>query len=63
MSIAHAINGTLVKLIKYSLLAGVIPEQLGAATIIPLYEKGSKEKLTNCRPISLLPTNGNIVES
>ena len=45
--IAHAITGTLVKFINYSLVTGFFPEQLALAKVIPLYEKRSKEELSN----------------
>ena len=61
-STADAITETLVKLIDHSMVTGVFPEQLAVAKVIPLYEKGSKEELTNHRPISLLLTIGEIVE-
>ena len=41
-SIAHAITGTLVKLINYSLVTWVFPEQIAVAKVIPFYKKGSK---------------------
>ena len=61
-SIAQAIMGTMVKLINYSLVTGVFPEQLAMAKVIRLYKKGSNEELTNYTPISLLLTFGKIVE-
>ena len=39
-STAPAITGTLVQLIKYSLITGVFLEQLAVAKVIASYEKG-----------------------
>ena len=49
-SIALAKRGTLVKLINFSVVTRVFPEQLAVAKVILLIKKGSKEQLTNYGP-------------
>jgi hypothetical protein len=41
---------------------GIFPERLKSFVIKPLYKKGDKSLLSNCRPISLLTSFSKIVE-
>ena len=41
---------------------GIFPQSFKLLKIIPLYKKGDHSLLTNCRPISLLPTISKVFE-
>ena len=41
---------------------GNFPQSFTISKIIPLYNKGDHSLLTNCRPISLLPTISKVFE-
>ena len=42
--------------------SGEFPSQLKTAKIIPIYKKNEKDKMTNYRPISLLPATSKLIE-
>ena len=42
-------------MINLSFTTGIIPNETKIAKIIPVYKCGEISKLSNCRPISLLP--------
>jgi hypothetical protein len=44
------------------LFEGVFPDRLNNATIVPVYKKGDKRCLANCRPISILTSFNKIFE-
>jgi hypothetical protein len=44
------------------LFEGVIPDRLKYATIIPVFKKGDRKDLSNCRPISILTSFNKIFE-
>ena len=45
-----------------SLLKGVVPVELKAAKVIPLFKSGDKMQLSNYRPVSVLPLFSKILE-
>ena len=45
-----------------SLSSGIFPDNMKLAEIIPLYKKGTKDEVTNYRPISLLITMSKLLE-
>lgn len=61
-SIKNLILVPLTKLINSCFLAGVFPDCMKKALVIPMFKKGDTEKLENYRPISLLPILSKIVE-
>ena len=56
------LSGPLSIIINQSLKSGIFPNKLKTAKIIPIYKKGDKHKIDNCRPISLLPSISKIFE-
>ena len=52
----------LAPLINESLSAGIFPFVLKRAKVIPIFKKGDKTKMTNYRPISLLPVLSKVFE-
>ena len=58
----YAIVPSLTKLINLSLNKCIVPTAWKKANVIPLHKKGSKDNLTNYRPVSLLPIPGKILE-
>lgn len=50
----HLIAYTLTEIINSSLLNGIVPDQLKAAKVIPVFKKGDKQNCENYRPISIL---------
>ena len=49
-------------LFNRSIYEGIFPNSLKVATVIPLFKKGSRSKIENYRPISLLPVISKIFE-
>ena len=68
----HNFDGISTKLLKAckneicksltALTSGIFPETLKIAKVIPIYKKGDKSLLDNCRPISILPSVSKIFE-
>ena len=52
----------LVFLFNLSFATGSFPEMWKKATIKPLYKGGDKTEVGNCRPVSLLPLPGKLIE-
>lgn len=51
---ASIISCPLAHVINLSLIQGVVPDDLKAARVIPLYKKGHKTEVGNYRPVSIL---------
>ena len=49
-------------IVNESIATNTFPEIWKEARVIPLYKKGDKEKISNYRPISLLPTLSKVLE-
>lgn len=49
-------------IVNHCLQRGIFPDSLKEAKVIPVFKKGSKEELSNYRPISLLPAISKIFE-
>ena len=49
-------------IINCSLITGIYPDQLKVAKVCPIYKSDSKDKFSNYRPISLLPSFSKIFE-
>ena len=60
--IIHFIASLLSHIFNFSLSQGVFPDPLKVAKIIPIYKKDDHSKISNCRPISLLPSISKILE-
>ena len=61
--IKHEICLPLTILVNKALGAGIVPDLLKTAKVIPIYKAKDKEQLNNYRPISLLPTICKILET
>jgi len=57
------ISKPLTCIFNLSLTTGVHPDRLKFAIVQPIYKKGDRAKLTNYRPISLLPSCSKILET
>ena len=49
-------------LINRSMAAGLFPDSLKLAKVIPIYKDGDREDFSNYRPVSLLPVLGKVYE-
>ena len=49
-------------IINNSLVMGLVPDMAKLAKIIPIYKEKDKKKISNYRPISLLPVLSKILE-
>ena len=58
----HILVPPLTYIFRTCLSIGFFPECLKKAVIIPVYKSGSKDQVTNYRPISLLPAMSKILE-
>ena len=56
------IKQPLLFLINLSLQKGIFPNKLKLAKVVPIYKKNEHDKMSNYRPISLLPTVSKIFE-
>ena len=56
------ISPTLAILFNNCMSAGVFPDPLKIARVIPIHKSGSKNEIANYRPISLLPVMSKIFE-
>jgi len=45
-----------------SILSGIVPDRLKFSIIKPIYKKGDRMNLTNCRPLSLLTSFLKVIE-
>ena len=52
----------LTHVLNLSFVQGVFPKELKIAKIIPLFKNGDKKKITNYRPVSILPIFSKILE-
>ena len=43
-------------IVNLSLSYGIVPDEMKIARVIPLYKAGDRSRLTNYRPISILPS-------
>ena len=62
MDVYDSIKVILFKIFKPSLEEAVFPEKLKIAKVIPVFKKGDKENIENCRPISILPVFSKVLE-
>ena len=51
----HALKIQLMNYFSLSLKKGIFPEKVKIAKVSPIFKKGNKSILSNCRPISVLP--------
>jgi hypothetical protein len=49
------IANTLAEIINCSFNSGIFPQALKIAKVVPIFKKGSREEVSNYRPISILP--------
>lgn len=61
-TIRELIVAPLTKLVNICFRECVFPSVLKEAIVIPIYKKGSREEVSNYRPISLLPTLSKVLE-
>ena len=47
---------------SYSFSTGAVPEKLKIERVLPVYKKGPREVISNCRPLSLLSIFNKIIE-
>ena len=60
--VIHIVCYPLSEIFNLSLSTGIVPDKLKIAKVIPVFKSGTKESLTNYRPISLLPVFSKILE-
>jgi len=60
--LAEVIAKPLSIIYQCSLLTGEVPEDCRLASVTPIYKKGCKKELGNCRPVSLTSVLGKIME-
>ena len=53
----------LLSVVNSSIVSGLLPPMWKIATVVPLHKTGSTEDPNNYRPVSILPTVANLVES
>lgn len=58
----EAIKGVLLVILNSIISRGIIPTSMKTAKVIPLYKGGSRNMMSNYRPISILPCIGQIFE-
>jgi len=51
----HIVVPILTDLINSSIAAGIVPDEIKIAKVIPIFKAGEKCKVDNYRPISILP--------
>jgi hypothetical protein len=56
------ISDTVLKIVNKSFRTGIFPDILKIARVIPIHKGGSKDKLINYRPISVLSSFSKIIE-
>ena len=59
---SHHIAPIFCELMNLIFLSGIFPSCLKLATIIPIHKNGSKEEITNYRPISILSVFSKVIE-
>ena len=57
-----ALAPTLVYVINASFQQGIVPSKVKVAKVVPLHKNGSKTKISNYRPISLLSSFSKLYE-
>ena len=57
-----SIYGPLELIFKEALSTGLFPSNWQKGNIVPIYKKGDKQIMKNCRPVLLLPICGKIFE-
>lgn len=60
--VKYHLSGILTHLINSSFISGIFPNQLKTSKIIPIHKRDNPKKLSNYRPISLLPVISKIYE-
>ena len=63
MEVAEQVSEMLTDIFNSSLESVQVPENWGVANVIPLFKKGSREELGNCRPVSLTSVVGKVLET
>ena len=58
----HELKIPLMNIFSLSLKTGIFPEKMKIAKVSPIFKKGDKSILSNCRPISVLPPFSKILE-
>jgi hypothetical protein len=58
----HLIEGSLAHIYNVSLNSGVFPGKWKTAKVKPLYKKGDRYDMQNCRPISVTSVFANLLE-
>ena len=61
--VKHETSKAITLIVNQSLNTGIFPDKLKYAKVIPIYKKGDNTKLDNYRPISILTSVSNILES
>jgi hypothetical protein len=59
---APAVAQSLTKHFNKSIVLGQFPSEWKAARVIPVFKKGQRTMLDNCRPISILPVVSKLIE-
>ena len=60
--VIHIIVVPILHVCNTSLITGIVPSKFKTTRITPIYKKGDKNKLSNYRPISILPVLSKILE-
>ena len=61
-SVYDLVEAPLLLIFNLSLKQGIFPDQLKVARIVPIFKTGSESKMSNYRPISILPCFSKILE-
>jgi len=59
---ADVIAHPLAHVINLSLIQGIVPDELKAARVVPIFKKSDKTKVENYRPVSILAVFSKIFE-
>ena len=60
--VANYVSKSLCHIFNLSLNQGIVPSRLKIARVVPIFKNDDRERVTNYRPISVLPCFSKILE-